>query len=88
MPSAWKATVAPVAGNRGDFVEWEPDSEGFKLPVFRPGRTERGGPVDAAVSAAEARELEEHWRLFYVAATRAEERLVLMQAVAVHRMRA
>ncbi|WP_439538483.1 double-strand break repair helicase AddA [Sphingomonas sp.] len=75
------ATADPVAGNRGDFVEWQPDGEEFKLPVFRPGKTERGGPVDDAVSAAEARELEEHWRLFYVAATRAEERLVIAGAL-------
>lgn len=70
------ATADPVAGNRGDFVDWEVE-EGISIPVFRPGRAERGGPVDAAVAAAEARELEEHWRLFYVAATRAEERLVI-----------
>ena len=75
------ATADPVAGNRGDFVAWQPDDFPEKIPVFRPGKAERGGPVDAAVSAAEARELEEHWRLFYVAATRAEERLVIAGAL-------
>jgi ATP-dependent helicase/nuclease subunit A len=49
--------------------------------VFRPGKTERGEPIDPAVALADARELEEHWRLFYVAATRAEERLVVAGAL-------
>lgn len=76
------ATADPQGGNRGDFVKWAPeDHDGASLPVFRPGKAERGGPVDAAVALAEARELEEHWRLFYVAATRAEERLVIAGAL-------
>lgn len=76
------ATADPQGGNRGDFVKWAPDGyDGPAFPVFRPGRAERGGPVDAAVALADARELEEHWRLFYVAATRAEERLVIAGAL-------
>lgn len=76
------ATADPQGGNRGDFVKWVPeDHDGAAFPVFRPGRAERGGPVDAAVAQADARELEEHWRLFYVAATRAEERLVIAGAL-------
>ena len=76
------ATADPQGGNRGDFVKWAPeDHDGAPFPLFRPGKAERGGPVDAAVSQAEARELEEHWRLFYVAATRAEERLVIAGAL-------
>ncbi|HEY0623390.1 double-strand break repair helicase AddA [Sphingomonas sp.] len=76
------ATADPQGGNRGDFVKWAPEGhDGAAFPVFRPGKAERGGPVDAAVSQAEARELEEHWRLFYVAATRAEERLVIAGAL-------
>lgn len=76
------ATADPQGGNRGDFVKWAPeDHEGAVFPVFRPGKAERGGPVDMAVALAEARELEEHWRLFYVAATRAEERLVIAGAL-------
>ena len=76
------ATADPQAGNRGDFVKWAPEGhDDMPFPVFRPGKTERGGPVDAAVTLADARELEEHWRLFYVAATRAEERLVIAGAL-------
>lgn len=76
------ATADPQGGNRGDFVKWVPeDHDGAAFPVFRPGRAERGGPVDAAVAQVDARELEEHWRLFYVAATRAEERLVIAGAL-------
>lgn len=72
------ATADPQGGNRGDFVKWMPEEhDGAPFPVFRPGKAERGGPVDAAVALVDARELEEHWRLFYVAATRAEERLVI-----------
>jgi ATP-dependent helicase/nuclease subunit A len=47
------------------------------VPVFVPRAAERGGPLDDVKAEAEARELEEHWRLFYVAATRAEEQLVI-----------
>lgn len=76
------ATADPQGGNRGDFVKWAPeDHDGAPFPVFRPGKAERGGPVDAAVALVDARELEEHWRLFYVAATRAEERLVIAGAL-------
>ncbi|HSX54782.1 MAG TPA: 3'-5' exonuclease, partial [Sphingomonas sp.] len=76
------ATADPQGGNRGDFVKWAPEGhDGAPFPVFRPGKTERGGPVDAAVALVDARELEEHWRLFYVAATRAEERLVIAGAL-------
>jgi len=77
------ATSNPDGGNKvHDFVSWAPDGHaGDPFPVFRPGKTERGGPVDAVVELADARELEEHWRLFYVAATRAEERLVVAGAL-------
>lgn len=76
------ATADPQGGNRGDFVKWAPEGhDGAAFPVFRPGKAERGGPVDVAVALADARELEEHWRLFYVAATRAEERLVIAGAL-------
>lgn len=76
------ATADPQGGNRGDFVKWMPEGhDGPAFPVFRPGKAERGGPVDVAVGQADARELEEHWRLFYVAATRAEEKLVIAGAL-------
>ncbi|WP_188055471.1 double-strand break repair helicase AddA [Sphingosinithalassobacter sp. CS137] len=81
------ATVDPTRSPR-DFLGWSPEGplvpealRGLKLPVFRPRAAERGGPLDEVVTAADARELEEHWRLFYVAATRAEERLVIAGAL-------
>ncbi|URW76308.1 double-strand break repair helicase AddA [Sphingomonas donggukensis] len=73
------ATADP-ANVRRDILKW--DVEGVALPVFRPRGAERvGSPLDAVVAEAERRELEEHWRLFYVAATRAEERLVVTGAL-------
>ncbi len=70
------ATADPSAAPRS-ILKWAPEAGAAPIPVFRPRSSERGGPLDAVVSAAEQRELEEHWRLFYVAATRAEERLVI-----------
>ena len=51
--------------------EWE------KLPVFALGKDERHGPVAKAHDEKQRAELEEHWRLLYVAMTRAEELLVV-----------
>jgi len=74
------ATADPSAAPRS-ILKWSPEPGAAPIPVFRPRSAERGGPLDAVVSAAEQRELEEHWRLFYVAATRAEERLVIAGAL-------
>ncbi len=70
------ATVDPTAAPRA-LVRWSPEPAAQPIPIFRPRSAERGGPLDEAIAAIERRELEEHWRLFYVAATRAEERLVI-----------
>ena len=51
------------------------------LPIIRPRKGEATGPLAALVEERAARDLEEHWRLFYVASTRAEERLVIAGAV-------
>ena len=48
-----------------------------KLPVFALGKDERHGAVAAAHDAKERAEREEHWRLLYVAMTRAEDLLVV-----------
>ncbi|MDP1026316.1 double-strand break repair helicase AddA [Sphingomonas sp. KR1UV-12] len=74
------ATVDPTLSPRS-VLRWAPEEGGAKIPVFAPRSGERGGPLDRVKSEAEARELEEHWRLFYVAATRAEERLVIAGAL-------
>ncbi len=46
-------------------------------PLLRPVKDERTPPFDALIAEEEARDLEEHWRLLYVALTRAAERLVV-----------
>jgi ATP-dependent helicase/nuclease subunit A len=51
--------------------------EGPTIPLFRPRRDELVEPLKAQVEAQEALEREEHWRLLYVAMTRAEERLYI-----------
>ena len=48
-----------------------------KLPAFALGKEERHGKVADAHDAKQRAELEEHWRLLYVAMTRAEELLVV-----------
>ena len=75
------ATADPDATRRDRVLKWTPEGMATPIPIFRPRAAERGGPLDAVVAEAEARELEEHWRLFYVAATRAEERLVIAGAL-------
>lgn len=75
------ATVDPTRSPR-DFLLWGPeDHDGAPFPIFRPRAAERGGALDAVLDHADQRELQEHWRLFYVAATRAEERLVIAGAL-------
>lgn len=54
-----------------DVAGWE------KLPVFAVPADERHGALAAAYEAAAKAASEEHWRLFYVAMTRAEEILVV-----------
>lgn len=50
---------------------------GEKVPVIRPRKGETIPPFDAIAAEEQARDLEEHWRLLYVAMTRASERLVV-----------
>lgn len=61
----------PDAGNRRDVVEWE------GLPIVPPRKAERVGSIGEAVEARAREEREEHWRLLYVAMTRAEEKLIV-----------
>ena len=67
------ATADPESRPRTT-MDWEV-SEGLRLPIFRPKKDQRSGVLSEAIETADRRELAEHWRLFYVAATRAEERL-------------
>ncbi|WP_375396172.1 double-strand break repair helicase AddA [uncultured Sphingomonas sp.] len=73
------ATADPEMRPRST-MDWVPEP-GLTLPIFRPTRAERSGPLAEAVTLADRRELAEHWRLFYVAATRAEERLEIAGAL-------
>lgn len=64
--------AAPVRG-----LDWTIE-EGAAVPIFRPRKAElAGGGLADDLDRARRRDMEEHWRLLYVAATRAEERLVI-----------
>lgn len=65
------ACLDPDAGNRADSLVWN------GLPILAPRKSERQGPIGEVAEAAAQVEREEHWRLLYVALTRAEERLIV-----------
>ncbi|MBB6425965.1 double-strand break repair helicase AddA [Sphingopyxis sp. JAI128] len=68
------ATDDPVQRQRG----FDLSLEGWdRLPVFGLPAEERHGRVAAAHDSKAAAEIQEHWRLLYVAMTRAEELLVV-----------
>ncbi len=46
-------------------------------PLLRPKKEERSSPFEEKIAAEEKRDLEEHWRLLYVALTRAADRLIV-----------
>ncbi|HVF83800.1 MAG TPA: double-strand break repair helicase AddA [Sphingomicrobium sp.] len=54
-----------------------PLGEAGKAPVIRPRKPELGEPYTSIIAQAKERDLEEHWRLLYVALTRPGERLVV-----------
>ena len=62
-------------GNPADHVtlNWGPDE--VELPIFFGGKAGRIGPVAEALERDAAAAREEHWRLLYVAMTRAEDML-------------
>lgn len=51
------------------------DEGRLKVPVPRPGKGMDAEPLATIVAAQDSRDREEHWRLLYVAMTRARERL-------------
>lgn len=53
------------------------EKSGRTVPLPGLRKDERAGPVEEAHEAARAAELQEHWRLMYVAMTRAEEALFI-----------
>jgi ATP-dependent helicase/nuclease subunit A len=50
------------------------------VPMLRPRKEERCSPFEEIIVAQEKRDLEEHWRLLYVALTRAADRLIVSGA--------
>lgn len=65
-----------AAGSFADFALPEVGPEvGPTVPVFRPRKDELAEPLKSQVERQDRLDREEHWRLLYVALTRAEERL-------------
>lgn len=61
---------------RGNFARFAlPD--GPDVPIFRPRKEELAEPLKSQLEAQDRSDREEHWRLLYVALTRAEERLYI-----------
>jgi ATP-dependent helicase/nuclease subunit A len=52
-------------------------ASGDVAPLLRPRKDERCPPFEEQIAAEEQRDLEEHWRLLYVALTRAADRLII-----------
>jgi ATP-dependent helicase/nuclease subunit A len=60
---------------RGSSAEFRLSEEGPEIPVFRPRKDELAEPLKSQIEAQDRLDRQEHWRLLYVAMTRAEERL-------------
>ena len=56
-------------------LDWVVEEELITLPLFRPKQAELFGSLAASAKAQDERDDQEHWRLLYVAMTRAEEHL-------------
>jgi ATP-dependent helicase/nuclease subunit A len=65
------------AGPGGRLAMLQVGPDGPQVPVFRPRKGELTEPLKSEVERQEKRDREEHWRLLYVALTRAEERLYI-----------
>lgn len=58
-------------------LDWVAGEARSPLPLFRPKKEELFGSLAASAKAQDEREDQEHWRLLYVAMTRAEEHLYI-----------
>jgi len=54
-------------------MDWGPGGE--EIPIFFGGKSGRIGPIAERIADDARRQMEEHWRLLYVALTRAEDML-------------
>ena len=64
-------------GLRGSFATFKLPDDGTSIPIFRPRKDELAEPLASQIAEQDKLEREEHWRLLYVALTRAEERLYI-----------
>lgn len=62
-------------GIGGSFTSLALADEDIEVPIFRPRKEELVEPLTGQIARLDRDEREEHWRLLYVALTRAEERL-------------
>jgi ATP-dependent helicase/nuclease subunit A len=65
------------AGPGGGLAGLRLDEGAPAVPVFRPRRDELAEPLRSQIERRDRLDREEHWRLLYVALTRAEERLYI-----------
>ncbi|CAA9490339.1 MAG: FIG061771: ATP-dependent nuclease subunit A [uncultured Sphingomonas sp.] len=71
------ATADPARLGRTPLtLDYEIEGVG-RSPLLRPKKEERSSPFAELIAAQEQRDLEEHWRLLYVAMTRAADRLIV-----------
>ena len=70
----------PDAGNRQEPLGI-PRGESGSLPLLPPRKIETWGVIKSLAEVAEQSQREEHWRLLYVAMTRAEEQLYVTGAL-------
>jgi ATP-dependent helicase/nuclease subunit A len=71
------ATADPAKLGRTPLtLDYEIEGVG-RAPLLRPKKEERRSPFAEIIADQEKRDLEEHWRLLYVAMTRAADRLIV-----------
>ncbi len=77
------ATVDPLkSGDRSAGIDFALDKD-LRLPMLPIKKSDRAGRLEEIAARAEEAELKEHYRLLYVAMTRAAERLVVAGALGV-----
>jgi ATP-dependent helicase/nuclease subunit A len=74
------ATGDPAKLGRTPLTLQLPVGESGRVPLLRPKREERCEPFTSLIEREEERDLQEHWRLLYVAMTRAADRLIVAGA--------